>query len=226
MDWFTIISSFFAAAGIIAIFEFLFKSKVSKKATSAPSPKSASKTEFYEPRYFTKEELKVFNGVEDKKIYIAIKGTIFDVTSRGDFYGPDGGYHLFAGHDATRALAKMSFEPDTLANSAFKDLTFMEKEVLNDWLFKFQHVKNYPIVGRVLEKLDMDKAELEKWTGEDGGAMLVAFNGKVFDVTLHGSELYKAEGLAGKVVKGSDHEKVQWDMKDGFQKYPIVGNLV
>lgn len=145
-------------------------------------------------RYYTLAELKQFNGVNDKPIYIAIKGKIFDVSSREDFYGPEGGYHLFAGHDATRALAKMSFEPEELAQDHFDDLTFMEREALNDWLMKFEVMKGYPVVGRVLKPCDMTRDALAKFNGKDGMAIYVALNGVIYDVTLKGSDNYGAQG--------------------------------
>ncbi|NCF40367.1 MAG: hypothetical protein GWP75_09650, partial [Planctomycetia bacterium] len=77
------------------------------------------------PRDFTLEQLKKFNGVvteDDKfnpdagKIYISLKGEVYDVTAAANMYGPGASYHLFAGRDASRALAKMSFDADCLDN--------------------------------------------------------------------------------------------------------------
>ena len=50
------------------------------------------------------------------------------MTSAADFYGPEGGYHLFAGRDASRALAKLSFEEADLAQPQIDDLSFAEKD--------------------------------------------------------------------------------------------------
>lgn len=44
-------------------------------------------TEVIELRDFTKAELAKYNGVDDPKIYIAIKGKVFDVTPSKHFYG-------------------------------------------------------------------------------------------------------------------------------------------
>jgi membrane-associated progesterone receptor component len=48
------------------------------------------------------------------KIYIAIKGKVYDVTKGAQFYGVDGPYHVFAGRDASRALARLSFDEAVL----------------------------------------------------------------------------------------------------------------
>lgn len=59
---------------------------------------------------FTPRKLSVFNGHDDEKIFIAVKGNVFDVTAGRQFYGPSGPYSNFAGHDASRGLALNSFE--------------------------------------------------------------------------------------------------------------------
>jgi membrane-associated progesterone receptor component len=62
------------------------------------------------------------------------------------FYGPGGAYSLFAGKDASRALAKMSFEPPDL-NGDISGLTPMELGSLNDWEYKF--TSKYVKVGTI-----------------------------------------------------------------------------
>ena len=42
-------------------------------------------------------ELAYYDGTEDRPIYIAADGFVFDVSSGRDFYGPGAGYHPFAG---------------------------------------------------------------------------------------------------------------------------------
>ena len=52
----------------------------------------------------TEAQMKQFDGtVDGKRTYLAINGTIFDVSASPTFYGPGGHYHHFAGKDATRA---------------------------------------------------------------------------------------------------------------------------
>lgn len=62
------------------------------------------------------------------------------------FYGPGGPYALFAGKDASRALAKMSFEDKDL-NGDLTGLGVFEMEALQDWEYKF--MSKYVKVGTV-----------------------------------------------------------------------------
>ena len=49
-------------------------------------------------------ELRQYDGTDTTKpIYLAINGTIFDVSVSPSFYGPGGHYHHFVGRDASRA---------------------------------------------------------------------------------------------------------------------------
>lgn len=69
--------------------------------------------------------------------------TVFYVVGR-IFYGPGGPYHLFAGKDASRALAKMSFEEKDLTGD-ISGLGVFELEALQDWEYKF--MSKYVKVG-------------------------------------------------------------------------------
>eukprot|EP00252_Welwitschia_mirabilis_P026749 TRINITY_DN888_c0_g1_i1.p1 TRINITY_DN888_c0_g1~~TRINITY_DN888_c0_g1_i1.p1 ORF type:complete len:262 (+),score=64.29 TRINITY_DN888_c0_g1_i1:116-787(+) len=86
----------------------------------------------------TEEELRAYDGSDPKKpLLMAIKGQIYDVTQSRMFYGPGGPYALFAGRDASRALAKMSFDEQDL-NANLEGLGPFELDTLQDWEFKFQ----------------------------------------------------------------------------------------
>lgn len=62
------------------------------------------------------------------------------------FYGPGGPYALFAGKDASRALAKMSFEDKDLTGD-ISGLGPFELEALQDWEYKF--MSKYVKVGTI-----------------------------------------------------------------------------
>mmetsp|Transcript_16703 Transcript_16703/g.25026 ORF Transcript_16703/g.25026 Transcript_16703/m.25026 type:complete len:232 (-) Transcript_16703:64-759(-) len=54
---------------------------------------------------YTREELYEFGHGDSGVLLLSIFGRIYDVSSGEKYYGKDGKYHLFAGRDATRALA-------------------------------------------------------------------------------------------------------------------------
>ena len=92
-------------------------------------PKSHPPTLLYTT--FTPKTLEPFNGRDGGRILLAISGTVFDVTAGRNFYGPgaypcqflrtyshtvssDGMYGNFAGRDASRGMAKQSFDTGAL----------------------------------------------------------------------------------------------------------------
>lgn len=99
---------------------------------------------------FTPRTLSKFNGHDDEKIFIAIRGKVYDCTAGCQFYGPSGPYSNFAGHDASRGLALNSFEMEVVPDwdkpmDDLKDLTPQQIDSLNEWE---QHFANkYPVVG-------------------------------------------------------------------------------
>eukprot|EP00461_Guttulinopsis_vulgaris_P003445 UN03446 len=101
----------------------------------------------------TKEQLKVADGSGSNPLYVALyvyeidgkplnKVCVFDVESGRSFYGPDGGYAIFAARDASRALATMNLKE---TESNVDDLTDAQKTTLKDWATKY--LGKYPIVG-------------------------------------------------------------------------------
>ncbi|KAI4340874.1 hypothetical protein MLD38_025670 [Melastoma candidum] len=93
------------------------------------------------------EELSQYDGKDPKKpLLMAIKGQIYDVSQSRMFYGPGGPYALFAGKDASRALAKMSFEEKDLTGD-ISGLGPFELDALQDWEYKF--MSKYVKVGTI-----------------------------------------------------------------------------
>ncbi|EIM21903.1 cytochrome b5 [Wallemia mellicola CBS 633.66] len=95
----------------------------------------------------TVDELKEHDGSNDKPIYVAIKGTVFDVTKKKEMYGSGQSYNIFAGKDGSRGLGMSSLNPED-AVSDYSTLSEKELSVLDDW-YKF-FSKRYNIVGRVV----------------------------------------------------------------------------
>lgn len=144
-------ATFFTFVAVAVAFYYL----VSSYFEPAPVPrKREAEIEPVEPLpppvqlgEITEEELIAYDGSDPKKpLLMAIKGQIYDVTQSRMFYGPGGPYALFAGKDASRALAKMSFEPKDLTGD-ISGLGPFELEALQDWEYKF--MSKYVKVGTI-----------------------------------------------------------------------------
>uniref|UniRef100_A0A0B7A1B0 Cytochrome b5 heme-binding domain-containing protein n=2 Tax=Arion vulgaris TaxID=1028688 RepID=A0A0B7A1B0_9EUPU len=122
---------------------------------------------------FTLEQLKEYDGKgSDGRVLIAVNGKVFDVTRGKRFYGPGGPYGLFAGHDASRALATFSLGEDALKNEYddLSDLNSLQMESVREWEMQFQ--EKYVYVGKLLkpgeqptdytDTEDEEKAEADK----------------------------------------------------------------
>uniref|UniRef100_A0A8D0HH43 Neudesin neurotrophic factor n=1 Tax=Sphenodon punctatus TaxID=8508 RepID=A0A8D0HH43_SPHPU len=107
-----------------------------------PAPSQAQRP----VRLFPESELSRYNGQEeDQPIYIAVKGVVFDVTSGKEFYGKGAPYNALVGKDSTRAVAKMSLDPEDLTHVTL-GLTAEELKSLDD-VFNNVYKAKYPIVG-------------------------------------------------------------------------------
>lgn len=106
-------------------------------------------------RTFTPTTLRPYNGTEDPHVFLAVQGRVFDVTAGKSFYGPGGPYSNFAGRDASRGLAKNSFEEDMLTDldkpiDTLEDLNEEEKGSLDGWASHFEG--KYLLVGKLVEE--------------------------------------------------------------------------
>ncbi|KAF5092469.1 hypothetical protein D0Z03_002845 [Geotrichum reessii] len=109
---------------------------------------------------FTPTILAKFNGEGKKPVLLAVKGDVFDVTSGKSFYGPGGPYSNFAGRDASRGLAKNSFDEEMLTPidqpiDTLEDLTEEERKALDEWYDKLKG--KYIHVGRLVNETDKTK---------------------------------------------------------------------
>lgn len=94
-----------------------------------------------------------FNGKDNLRILIAVKGTVYDVSAGALFYGPSGPYANFAGRDALRGLALNSFDMEHLKDlhepiDLLEDLSDEEMQSLDGWESLF--LSKYPIAGKLL----------------------------------------------------------------------------
>ncbi|GME74778.1 unnamed protein product [Ambrosiozyma monospora] len=98
----------------------------------------------------TMAELAKCDGEQSPTMYIAIKGTVFDVTPNQGAYGVGKGYHVFVGRDASRALGKSSLkkeDTDIKVSWDYSPLNVKQLKVLDDWFMYFKN--RYNIVGKV-----------------------------------------------------------------------------
>ncbi|GLT60839.1 hypothetical protein SLA2020_335850 [Shorea laevis] len=110
----------------------------------------------------TLHQLKAYDGSDPSKpILMAIKGQIYDVSSSRMFYGRGGPYAMFAGRDASRALALLSFKPKDL-NGNLEGLDESELQILQDWEDKF--IEKYVKVGHLVPQPTSDQDQEDKGT--------------------------------------------------------------
>lgn len=162
-------------------------------------------------RDFTIDQLREFDGKNDKPIYIGLMGEVYDVSDAKNYYGVGGSYSCFAGRDCTRAMAKLSFEEAELSNPEITDLGPFERHTLQGWVEKFKYYKNYPIVGKLSYPVQDENRvftieELATCNGATGTVstdrvdlpIYIGLKGFVFDVSYGGKEMYGADGPYGK----------------------------
>ncbi|KAM0945156.1 putative cytochrome b5-like heme/steroid binding domain-containing protein [Dioscorea sansibarensis] len=147
------VAAFFTVLAVAAAFYYALSVLFGSPATPPPSKPELEAMEPLPPPVqigeVTEEELRVYDGTDPKKpLLMAIKGQIYDVSQSRMFYGPGGPYALFAGKDASRALAKMSFEENDLTGD-ISGLGPFELEALQDWEYKF--MSKYVKVGTIKE---------------------------------------------------------------------------
>lgn len=151
-------AAFFTAVAVAAALYHVVSGLFAAPPPPPPRPREEPEAEPLPPPVqmgeVSEEELSQYDGSDPKKpLLMAIKGQIYDVTQSRMFYGPGGPYALFAGKDASRALAKMSFEPQDLTGD-ITGLGPFELDALQDWEYKF--MSKYVKVGTVTKNVTVE----------------------------------------------------------------------
>ncbi|KAJ7475155.1 cytochrome b5-like heme/steroid binding domain-containing protein [Mycena galericulata] len=115
-------------------------------------PKSHPPTVLF--KTYTPKTLEPFSGKDGGRILLAINGIVFDVTGGRNFYGPTGMYGNFAGRDASRGMAKQSFDIEMLTPidqplDKLADLQPDEIDNMKGWIDHFSN--KYIICGKLVE---------------------------------------------------------------------------
>eukprot|EP00401_Gymnodinium_catenatum_P083308 CAMPEP_0117605430 /NCGR_PEP_ID=MMETSP0784-20121206/79190_1 /TAXON_ID=39447 /ORGANISM="" /LENGTH=165 /DNA_ID=CAMNT_0005408475 /DNA_START=89 /DNA_END=586 /DNA_ORIENTATION=- len=96
---------------------------------------------------WTLDEIKAYDGSDQElPIVIAVDGEVFNVWRGAEFYGPGAAYHVFAGRDASRLLAKHILKDSEDNGEA---LTPKELATLQDWKHHFG--RKYGSVGTLAQ---------------------------------------------------------------------------
>ncbi|KAK0416567.1 hypothetical protein QR680_012566 [Steinernema hermaphroditum] len=94
---------------------------------------------------FTREQLQLFDGTRPSKpVYLAVLGRVYDVEKGKKHYAKGGGYHFFAGKDATRAFVSGDFTEEGLIDDV-EGLGDQDLLGILDWI-KF-YERDYFLVG-------------------------------------------------------------------------------
>ena len=88
---------------------------------------------------------------DGQTVYVALKGKVFDVSSN-EVYKEGGGYHAFAGRDASVALAKMNFgdelmDPKKTHWTKEGEIDEKQMKILDEWVVFYE--KRYKIIARL-----------------------------------------------------------------------------
>ncbi|AOA62122.1 hypothetical protein PP7435_CHR2-0783 [Komagataella phaffii CBS 7435] len=167
------------AGGVLllnCIFSFVF--------TSSPTWNYSGK--YVDPRYYkhlitpnivlTDAQLAVFNGNKQHlPVYVAVNGTIFDVTKNRHLYSKGSSYHRFAGRDGSRALGTGCL---TNPNEYTWDLRGLTERQLGDiasWHEYYRNHRDYWVAGSVVHNY----SELPKQAPEP------CINGMKFPKNIH-----------------------------------------
>jgi len=124
----------------------------------------------------TDAQLLEFAGQDESKpIYLALNGTIFDVTAGRSFYGPGGSYSFFAGRDAARAYVTGCFKEDSVPDWRGAEWMFIPTDVPrfsetpDSELDKQRRLYRYQAVEKGLKEVDDTLTHWAKvFSGETG----------------------------------------------------------
>jgi predicted heme/steroid binding protein len=96
---------------------------------------------------FTKDELKLYNGIDKPQLYLAILGKVFDVSTGASHYGNGATYNFFIGRDASRSFVTGKFDVNDVSDQV-ADLTAEELRSVNHWVQFYN--KDYKRVGKLI----------------------------------------------------------------------------
>ncbi|KAI3404656.2 hypothetical protein KGF56_002552 [Candida oxycetoniae] len=98
----------------------------------------------------TLSELAKYDGSDGGQILLAINGSVYDVSSNRDIYGPKGTYHSLVGKDAARVYVTGCFRKSDEYTHDLRGLDAEECERdIKSWQKFFHNHRDYWYVGQV-----------------------------------------------------------------------------
>ncbi|CAG9860723.1 unnamed protein product [Phyllotreta striolata] len=111
----------------------------------------------------TKEQLKLYNGIDKPELYLSILGEVFDVTKGAKHYGPNQQYNIFVGCDASRSFVTGKFSIEDISDEV-ADLSKEDLRSLNHWVRFYK--KQYTHVGVLLGRYYDENGEITPYGKE------------------------------------------------------------
>jgi len=155
MQWFiSELTGSYINIALLLVICFLIYKLLKPESDSGPSVEYEPPLKPMSKRDFTPRQLKPFDGTKSEdnpegRILIGVLGKVYDMTKGKSFYGPGGPYSVFAGRDASRALA--TFEVHSVSEE-YDDLSDLKQSELNEvkeWDLQFS--EKYTLVGKLLK---------------------------------------------------------------------------
>ncbi|KAJ5998070.1 hypothetical protein N7499_005550 [Penicillium canescens] len=140
------------------------------------------------PVNLTPAQLSLYNGTDTTlPLYLAVNGTIYDVSENRMIYGPGGSYNFFAGRDATRAFVTGCFKDDLTADIRGVETMFVPVEdVVDEALTSAQKkIRRERELRAAKAKVE---ATVKRWQGFFANHKKYFEVGRVVDGTVDGEE--------------------------------------
>jgi len=155
IEWFiSELTGSYINIALLLVICFLIYKLLKPESDSGPPVEYEPPLQLMPKRDFTPRQLKPYDGIKSEdnpegRILIGVLGKVYDMTKGKSFYGPGGPYSVFAGRDASRALA--TFEVHSVSEE-YDDLSDLKQSELNEvkeWDLQFS--EKYTLVGKLLK---------------------------------------------------------------------------
>ena len=158
----------------------------------------------------TDAQLLRYNGeIEGLPIYLALNGTIYDVTSNPRIYGPGGMYSVFSGRDASRGFVTGCFAVDNVPDLRGVEWVFIPRDVPT-----YEEKKDEELTEQMRDYRNDWIRDAQQEVRNAVGHWQGVFRGET------GKEYFEVGKIVGrKPEKGPVRELCKQRPKEGFEKW-------